>query len=266
MNNPSVKIDGEWRDLYVPYAKVEGEWHPGNIYTKIDGEWICTYKYSLDPSDIAEFRLIYARAKYKRHPQHPQLVDNPEVPHIMSLTGEHIGISDTTEKGVIFEYTNDLPDTEGICAYEAHMYVVTKSGLMIDVCTDGIYPQTPNGNEFGSDRIKHLDITITGIISYQTFGYYMAGWNSLFNHNEHIDYTVYPDKGPHEKSTGISGYHLLTPEHRESSFTSVASIGIARDMSTPVTNMVGNHGKLSQSITDVIVNGNSFPFVIEIQK
>ena len=59
----------------------------------------------------------------------------------------------------------------------------------------------------------------------------------------------------------LKGYVAVRDEY----FDSVSTIGIARDMQTPVNNMVGSYGVLSHTIFSINLNGKDMPFMMAIE-
>lgn len=256
-----VKVNGEWKESWNQCVKVDGEWRPANVFMKVNGEWKESYHYELTEKDIIGFKLIYSVNPKRKHLYHYHLNYNPTLPVRFDLTGKHIGQMDTTEKGVLYQYLNEDNDNEGVLMYEGRMYAIHTSGILIDV---GLIPSSTD-KSIGIGRIQNNSIEVVATTTYQCFGYYMAGWNSFFDHQDFIDYTVFPDIGPHDGYNEIPNLKLLPLKQRSEDFASIASIGIARDIETPVRNMVGNHGSLSQSIHKITMNGIEKPFLIEIQ-
>lgn len=100
-------------------------------------------------------------------------------------------------------------------------------------------------------------------MSYETYGYYMAGWNSIFSTNSFIASANFPDRGPDQNTQSIRSYIILPSNIRDNDFSSIASIGIARNVTQPENNMVGSYGYIDQTIEEIIVNGVNKPFVVE---
>lgn len=268
----STKIDGEWKDLYSPYAKIDGEWRTGNLYVKVNGVWKQVHSCDVQESDIVGFRMVYHYVDRMIHPypRHPQLVPNKELPVSMLLTGEHVGEMDYTSKGVVFEFTNSHPKREGICLYEAGLYAVTKDGFLYNV-GDSKYDQNVLESKipsvpkiFNTDRLAELSITIDTKMAYQTYGFYITGWNNMFTTNDFMDKNLYDEEMTFDEYKSRMEYKLLPREQRENDFHGICQIGIARDMTSTFYNMVGAHGKLSQTITKISVDGKSKPFIVEL--
>lgn len=266
-------INGVWREMWTSMPKIDDVTRCSNIYTKINGVNRVIYSHSLTENDIVGFRMVYKRSPMKKHPDFPHLSFNPNLPVLVSLTGDTIGSMDTNHKGILFEYSNARVKEEGIWMYQGSLYAVLTNNELLDISLtkadvgpdDRISVDIPSiGNAWASNRIAGLSIQIGYTLVYETFGYFMAGWNSFFSTDHWIDPTNYPEKGPNEKSLPVNSYNMLPIESRESTFDAVAQIGIARDMSSPVNNMIGSHGLLDQTIDNIWVNGVNKPFVIEM--
>lgn len=266
-------INGVWREMWTAMPKTDGVTRSSNIYTKINGVNRVIYQHEITESDIIGFRMVYKRSVTKKHPDFPNLSFNPNLPVIVSLTGDTIGSMDMNYKGILFEYSNERVKEEGIYMYEGSLYALLSNDELVDIPLtkadvgpdDRIPTSIPNGNHaWVSNRVAGLSIQVGYTLTYETFGYFMAGWNSFFSTDNWIDYTNYPDKDRNEKSLPVNSYNMLPIESRESTFDTIAQIGIARDMSSPTNNMIGSHGLLDQTIDNIWVNGIKKPFVIEM--
>jgi hypothetical protein len=167
-----------------------------------------------------------------------------------------------------------MPEEEGIIVYEGRLYAILVTGEIVNVCiVHGNNTNKIHEDEIISDvssiyevrYMDHLDISIDGHILFEDYGYYIAGWNNLFNTKPVLDQTIYPNKIPHRKILDINSYNITPSYNRDEYFDSVATIGIARDMNDPVNNMVGSYGTLDHTIKKITLNGKDMPFVVEIK-
>ena len=277
-NGILTNINGVWRNLSTPFVNINGVWRESDVMINAGGVWREQHPRELDESDILGFRLVYKLVEDAYHPEHPMLRTNRGIPSEIRLTGEHVGYMDTTNKGIIFRYLRegykDDPaylgwKYEGLLKYEAHLYAVLIDESVVDIISSTT-PATerilPHGSipHYITNKFSKLDITMEAWVVYESYGYYMNGWNSLFNKDQLLDPTRYPNKELHKNMKHLNSYIILPVEKRDKAFDSVASIGIARDMTSEDTNMVGSYGTLTHTIFDINVNGVSKPFVVEL--
>ena len=262
------KINGVIRDVSETFSKINGVWRNNvSSLTKINGVWRNSHNNTITSDNIIGFKLIYTLNQSRIYTDNPRLKYNKKIPYSFKLTGDNIGIMDLSMKGVVFEYKRDEPEEEGIIMYEGRLYAVLPNGSLINVC------QVYNGsnkkvseitNIHNTSILRNLDIKLSGYVLFEDYGYYFAGWNNLFNTEAFIDQTIYPDKYSYKKKLQLNSYNILPIHMRDDDFDSVSTIGIARDMETPIYNMNGSHGLLDHTITKISVNGINKPFVIEI--
>lgn len=267
------KINNEQRCTHDVSVKVNGQWHQASQYTKVDGEWKQIHSPKYTSNDIIGFRIVYERCNnFKKHPNFDNLPVNHDIPVRFDLTGDTTGLMSLHEKGVIFEYDRTYPDVEGVSMYEGRLLAVMSNKQVIDVCQSGSgehrvtsnIPLTPE--IWWSNKLNDINIEIEASISYESYGYYVAGWNSLFNIDQFLDQTNTSINKEDKNNYDINSYIILPIDNRVDSFDKVASIGIARDMHTQGLNMVGSHGNISQTIHWIKVDGEIKPFVIEIYR
>lgn len=269
------KVNGVYRDTIESSSKINGVWRKNtNSYTKINGVWRSTHEEIIELKNIIGFKLIYTLNKARVHHDNPRLKYNANIPHVFKLTGETLGCMDLERKGVVFEYKRDFPEEEGIIMYEGRLYAVLENGKLFNVCqilgnNNGKVHEDEMVSEFSNiyevGKLDGLDIKVDGYILFEDYGYYCAGWNNLFNSKPFIDPTIYPDKFLYKKRLEVNSYNILPMNMRDEYFDSVATIGIARDMETPIYNMSGSYGILDHTITRISLNGIDMPYVIEIQ-
>lgn len=268
-------INGVSRNTHSSYSKVNGVWR-NNIsgWAKVNGVWRCTDNSAIDEKNILGFKLIYTLNATRIHHDNPNLKYNSNIPHIMKLTGDTIGSLDFNDKGIVFEYSREKPEEEGIIVYEGRLYAMHINGSLINVCSvygsntnklyeDQIISEISTIHEVG--RIDHLDIKLYGTVIFEDYGYYFNGWNNLFNMKPVIDQSIYPDKKPYKKVLPILSYNILPSHTRDEYFDSCATVGIARDMSSRTNNMIGSSGYMYHSINKITVNGIDKPFVVDIE-
>lgn len=271
----SNSINGVIRNIPDARSKINGVWR-NNVdgFTKINGVWRSTYQQTITPENTIGFKLIYTLNTKRIHHDNPRLKYNPNIPHSFKLTGDTAGQMDFIKKGVVFEYKRHEPEEEGIVVYEGRLYAVLTTGVMVNICNvfgnnDNKTKEDEIVSEFTSihdvGKLNGLDIKLTGYVLFEDYGYYFAGWNNLFNTKPFIDQTIYPDKTLYKKRLDVNSYNIIPVHHRDEYFDSVATIGIARDMETPIYNMQGSYGVLDHSITEITLNGTPMPFVVDIK-
>lgn len=267
------KVNGEQRGTHDVSVKVGGEWRHCSQYTKINGEWKQIHSPNYSCNDIIGFRLVYEKCNmFKKHPNFENLTVNHNIPVDFELTGDTTGIMSEHPKGVIFEYERTQPEDEGISMYEGRLLAVLSNMQVIDVCQTGngehrIVSNIPGTPEiWWTNKLDNLNIEIEATVAYESYGYYMAGWNSLFSLDQFLDQTNTAVNKDNKNSYNINSYNILPVGDRCDTFDKIASIGIARDMHTQGLNMVGSHGNISQTIHWIKVDGIIKPFVIEIYK
>jgi len=270
----SNKINGVYRDTMESASKVNGVWRNNTEgWGKVNGVWRLTHQESIDLDNIIGFKLIYTLNKSRIHHDNPRLKYNPKIPYEFKLTGDTAGEMDYIQKGVVFEYMRELSEEEGTIMYEGRLYFVNKDGKLFNVCQatgnnkgkekeDEIVSEFSNIYDVG--KLDGFDIKLYGYLLFEDYGYYFAGWNNLFNTKPFIDPTIYPDKTLYRKRVDLNPYILLPVKERDEFFDTCATIGIARDMETPIYNMTGSYGVLDHSIVRITLNGKDMPFVIEI--
>lgn len=267
----SHNINGVNRDTWTVHANIDGVYREADSWVCINGVWRETYNHEIYESDIIGFRMIYKLTDTIRHPDHPDLYPSKELPVTMKTTGSNN--MDYSQKGVVFQYTNEDYDKEGICVYKGDLYAVLSNGQIANVSMtlskaveDIRIPGDVPGiiEVWSTNKIANLSIQFTGYILYESSGYSMSGWNSLFTNTQFTDPTKFPDTMEYRKQHLIDSYKLLPVEYRDADFDSSAYIGIARDMHSIDNNMVGSYGLLDHTICDIKVDGVLKPFVFEI--
>ena len=269
------KINGIFRSNSNSFSKINGVYRINNNgYSKLNGVWRSTSNNSINSKDIVGFKLIYRINKSRIHHDNKRLSYNENIPYKFKLTGDISNKMTLNWKGVIFEFSNNNPEEEGIIIYEGRLYASLVDGRDINICQiSGNNKENINEDEFISEfyniyevgELRNLDIKLEGYVLFEDYGYYFAGWNNLFNTKPFIDKTIYPDKTLYRKQLQLDVYNILPVPNRDKYFDSVATIGIARDMETPIYNMNGAHGVLDHTINKIILNGKDMPFVIEIK-
>lgn len=269
------RVNGVMRNSTNTYSKVNGVWRNNtNAWSKVNGIWRNTDQGSLSADDIIGFKMIYTKNASRIYHDNPRLKYNANIPHSFNLTGESIGNMDFTWKGVVFEFMRERPEEEGIMMYEGRLYAVLQDNTLINVCQ--VY-----GNNAGKSRedemvsefntihevgiLRDIDVTMTGYVLFEDYGFYFSGWNNIFNTKPFVDQTIYPDKFRYKKRLDLNSYNILPVHMRDEHFDSVSAIGVARDMETSIYNMQGSHGILDHTITNITLNGVDMPFVIEIK-
>ncbi len=273
-----TNINGVWRTIQTPLVNINGVWRDSDVMVRHNGVWREQHNSRLKERDIIGFRMVYKYVENALHPEFPNLKPNKKVPAEVQLTGENTGSMDLTEKGIVFRYVRegykDDPaylgwKDEGLLKYEGRMYAVLTDDTILDIpaCTtsnvslDQQYGSIPY---YMTNLFSDMVITLEAWVTYESYGYYMNGWNNLFYKEPFIDPTNYPDKDLHKNIKTLNSYIILPVEKRNRTFDSVASIGIARNMTSAENNMIGSYGALSHTIFNITVNGVPKPFVIEL--
>ena len=267
-------INGVSRDSRESYSKVNGVWRKNfETWSKFNGVWRLNNN-PFNPNRIIGFKLVYTLNANRIHHDIPRLKYNPKIPHVFKLTGDSIGNLDLTHKGVIFEYKRDETEEEGIVMYEGRLYAILDTDEEYNVClmygnNDNKQHEDEMVSEFvdiyEASVVHDVDIKLTGYVAFEDYGYYFAGWNSLFNTKPFIDKTIQPDKTLYKKKLDVNLYNIHPMCERDEYFDSVSSIGVARDLETPIYNMIGSHGVLDHTITRISLNGVDMPFIVEIK-
>lgn len=269
----SMKINGVWRDLWSSQAMINGVWRDLESWVNINGVWRESFKHNIEESDIIGFRMIYKLMNVAKHPDYPKLTVNKDLPVIVTLSGKNQGKMDGSTKGILFQYSNEEYEKEGIIVYRGDLYAELATGQIVNVGMSisdvGCDVRTPGNipgmiESWSTNKLGKLSITMNGYVLYNATGYSMAGWNSLFNKNQFIDPSDHSDQGPYKNKLQLNSYNILPIENRIDSFDSAAYIGIARDMTSDTGNMIGSHGVLDHTITAIYVDGVSKPFVVEL--
>lgn len=267
-------VNGIERDTWSVQTNVNGVWRDVDQFVNVNGVFRQSYKAAIEEADIVGFRFVYKRLDSITHDNHPDLVVNHNLPVTFNLTGETFGNMDLEQKGVVFEYDRINPEQEGICVYKGDLYAVLTNDLLVNVGLTrskvipddripGVVPNTTTG-VWCSNKLEHLRINIDGYILYESNGYAMDGWNSLFSKTQFLDPTDYPDEMDYKKLYQLNSYNILPLSSRDELFDSSAYIGIARDMHSKTNNMVGSYGAIDHSVSRITVNDVAKPFVFEI--
>lgn len=242
-----VNVNGVLRESNTP-VNVNGVLREPSAYVNINGVLRETSSTKVSEDKIVSFDLVYKANKDMKHPDFPRLTYNPNIPAKLMKTGEELDEANINPKGVEFEYDRINPNEEGILMYEMHMYAILDNGTPIDVCC--------------LKDLNDLKIQIQATILYEANGFYIAGWNSLFNTDQFISTNPNPDE--EMKYKNINSYPILPIEDRVEDYAPISQIGIARDMHNDGDNMVGSYGLLDQTIHWITVNGIKKPFIVEI--
>lgn len=270
MGEMFINVNGEPRRVSNIYANIDGDWRSTTVFANIDGSFTMIDDFCITEEMITGFKIIYVSDHDAIHTALPNLRYNPNIPASLSLTGQSSEM-DTEHKGVIFQYTNDNePDQisnneqEGILKYQARIYAILRTGLIIDVTSANDDMVQPRSTEkYNSNRLGNLDIKICMKIGYVVNGIHTDGWNSLFDTSNHIGNLSQGHE--FEQAESPAEYISIFPSsNRKDSFSEVAEIGIARDLHTPDKNMIGSHGNFTHDYSEILVDGVSKPFSIEI--
>lgn len=261
-------INGVWREVWSTHVKVNGVWRESDVLTKVNGVWRESYNHLLEEKDIIGFRIVYKRSYTKKHLDFPNLSYNPNIPVSVHLAGDSIESMDTHSKSIIFEYFREQANEEGILMYEGNLYAVLVNGQIINVGNSISSSDDNRVNEniseiWNTDKLNTLSIQLQGYVMYDYNGYYMNGWNSLFSTEQFLDCINHPDQNNHKNIYRLNTC-ILPIESRSETFSSISSIGIARDMTSKENNMIGSYGVLDHTIEFIYVNNVAKPFVIEL--
>lgn len=257
-----ARINGVWRDVQQGCTKINGVWRDTNSWAKINGVWRETFEDIITEESIKGFHLVYLLNKEKTHPSYPKLIYNAKIPYKVSCAGENVGIMDTTNKSIVFEYSRNEYKEEGIVMYEGTLYAELTNGKYVDISHINTSSLAQNVRLF--NRTKDLEITLQGYSTYESYGYFVDGWNNFFETETFLNKENMPIEKADKNIHTLNLYHILSVAQRSDIYDSVASIGIARDMTSPTHNMVGSMGTIDQTIQAIYCNGVSKPFVIEI--
>lgn len=260
----STRINGVFRDNESESARINGVWRDTYHWVKINGVWReVSGGSNITESDIVGFRLVYVLNKHKLHPDYPHLKYNPKIPYIADLAGENVGVMDMTFKSMVFEFNRDEYKEEGIIMFEGTLYAVLKNGNVVNISgIDNDSSLVKNVRLY--NKTKGLDITMRGYSMYELHGRFIDGWNNFFTNKKFMMMNNLPG-GPDDRHVNLIHLeHFLPVEEREETYSPIASIGIARDMSSPDNNMIGSKGTLDHTLQEIYVNEVQKPFVIEI--
>lgn len=262
-------INGVYRETWTSNSNINGVWRQGDVLPLVNGVYRESFLSDIKESDILGFRIVYKLSKEKKHPSYPHLLYNDKIPVDVYKTGDISRSMNENKKGIIFEYKRHEAYEEGIVMYEGNLYAELLNGFVINVglfdtftIDDDRVPTTNRSIEI--DRLSKLSISIGARVAYQSYGYFMDGWNSIFSTEELLDPTRYPHKELYEDYKHIDYYNILPVHNRLNTYNCMAQIGIARDMTSKDHNMVGSYGLLDHTFYEVRVNNKVKPFVVEI--
>lgn len=253
-----VNINGVYRTVWPSRVMIDGVWRSDDSYAMINGVWRKTYEHNISSANIIGVRIIYVRDPVARSDEYPSLKSTKQLPVRMTLTGDTRGNMDLVKKGVIFEYDHDHPTWEGICMYCATMYVELAGGTLL-----AVNPRT-GPNLWDTPELCDTTIQVSGYEFYDSYGYYISGWNSIFHKTQFTKDENFHDKSQVKKFNLLNQYDILPAMTRDDNFDSGISIGIARSLRADGLNMVGSYGVLDHTYREILVNGEPKPFVIEI--
>lgn len=246
------------RRVWPSRAMVNGVWRANDSYAMVNGVWRQTHEHTISPGNIMGFRICYVRDAGATSEEYPELVSTKQLPIKMLLTGDTRGFMDLGKKGVIFEYSNLEPEWEGICMYRATMYAV-----FVDGSTFPLYP-IGSMNIWKELTLSDISIQIDAYEYYESYGYYISGWNSIYHKKQFIKDKDFHDKSQIKNFNLLDNYDILPEGHTSEEFSPQISIGIARSLTADGLNMVGSYGALDHTWRAIFVNGEPKPFVIEI--
>ncbi|MCM1439770.1 MAG: hypothetical protein NC131_11315 [Roseburia sp.] len=254
----SVNIGGVYRKMWPSRVMIDGVWRSDDSYAMINGVWRKTYEHNISASNIIGVRIIYVRDPAAKSDEYPELRSTKQLPVRMHLTGDTRGNMDLNDKGIIFEYDHDHPTWEGICLYRATMYVELVDGTIL-----AVNPRT-GPNLWDTPDLCETTIQINGYEFYESYGYYISGWNSICHKKQFIKDDNFTDKGQVKKFNLLNQYNILPATLRDDDFDSGILIGISRSLRNDGPNMVGSYGVLDHTYREILINGEPKPFVIEI--
>lgn len=252
------RVHSVWRPAWTHHAKINGVCREIDEYQYQNGIWRCGHDHMIDTETLIGFRIVYTYDPLATYEDFPWIHSRKDLPVTMRLTGDNRGHMDMTTKGVVFEYDREMPYTEGICMYRGILYAEFPDDMLIPI-------NSKKGSELWTTfNFADMDIRIIGYEAYESYGYYVSGWNSIFHKEQFLDPTVFPDKDPHRTLNRLEKHTILPIEVREDDYDSGISIGIARNLTTPDRNMVGSHGVLDHTYKAIYANGEAKPFVVEL--
>ena len=261
-----VSVNGVMREPSEISSLVNGVWRSSNkVFANINGvfrnTFNCNDEWHQQQSMLVKgFIIKYKLNKFKKHSRFPSLRYNRKIPFTLKLSENDRVIfndklqteSDLNEKSMIFEYDNTAYEQEGILMYEGHIYLVTNTNEEIDIALSPI-----------DYRLFNNKLTISCETVDENYGYNTFGWNSIFSNSQFIHSKGKPDV--------INQYHnrnnnfIISPEYKRiQNFNSTLDIGIARDMTSPINNMIGSRGFMTHTFYDIKFNNEPKPFKIEI--
>jgi hypothetical protein len=241
-----VNINGIIREQ-KSYTNINGILRESNSYVNVNGILRESSKRVVKEEDIKYFCFSYLPNRTIKHLDFPNLSYNPNIPALLSTTGENNDTWNYNFKGVEFEYDRRDVTEEGILMYECHLYAVLQDDYPIDVCC--------------ISDLNDLKIELQATLIYESNGYYIAGWNSMFSTKQFLDNKA---KTEDRDFQYVNTYKILPADDREETYYPVAQIGIARDMYTKGVNMVGSYGLLDHTVHWITVNGINKPFKFEV--
>lgn len=247
-------INGVLRKPPEVASLINGVWREQkDIYSNINGVFRSAYKKEEKPFVCKGFLIKYWLNKFRHHFDYPKLKYNKNIPYNFRIGDPSINNFDLTPKSVVFEFNNQNYEEEGIVMYEADIYLITLANEKIDI-----------GESPLDYRLHNHKIIINCEIIDENYGYYVAGWNSIFSDNQFIE--------PSGKPIITNQHHYVIPDlqvapeyKRDKDFNGTLDIGIARDMTSPEKNMIGTRGIFTHVINQILFNGEPKPFIIEIE-
>lgn len=267
------KIDNVWRENWSAHANIDSVWRDLDSWSNINGVWRENFKHDIDATSIIGFRMVYKLMEDAKHPDYPKLSVNKDLPVMIKLVGDRTGEMNNVPKGMALEYFRHDYEKEGILVYRGDLYGILQTGDVVNVgmsisnaASDQRVPGTIPGitEAWCTNKLAKISIQINAELTYESYGYFTAGWNSMFNKTQFLDPSNYPDKGPHDDKQELVSYSILPIESRNDTFDSASYIGIARDMTSTSNNMIGSSGIFQHQISCISVNGVEKPFTLEI--
>ena len=250
---PRVCVNGVWRSINN-YTNLNGIWRKKNEWECINGVWRTGSQetFPFTSEDIAGFKMIYRRSYDTRYSRFPDMVDNPNIPASATITGSHD--FDEEASSILFQYSNDDPEIEGLCVYTGTLYALTYNGDLIavsDIMDSALNPE------------PDMEISVKGYTLYENHGPAVPlGWNRFFSFEDNIPTDINQDKNTYF----MNPYAILPTYKRIGSYGLISMIGIARNMTNREFNMVGSRGVLDHTIQKIFLNGVSMPFTINLSE
>lgn len=251
-----VNVNGVWRDIETQLIKHNGVWRKVDDKVQVNGVWrqVGIRKKWIDETMIQSFVLVYGETDFENYRSkftHNSRLEDVVAVSLLDYDGnQYNGESDLKPKTVLFQYSSQNPHEFGLYSLTGRLYAVLEDETRIDV----------GGIPDSKDAIRtSMVLVVKSQIRHSNEGRPFNGYNRIFSTED-----FFADNHDGNLRENYYESRILPAFSRKPDYSEVCRIGIIRSSEVD-DNIVSCDGYLEHVFTSIEINGDPYPFSIEIQ-